>query len=129
MGLSTLRRRWQDLAVASLVLCGLAGPWYARNLVRYGVLTGTQESRAGIDLHAVLNVAPTLNWSAVILSSVRSSLLTGNNTFLTFSANTLNLLIGTGLMALILWTASRHSSTEWITVSYCALFAVALGDC
>jgi hypothetical protein len=30
--------------MASVILCGLAGPWYARNLVRYGVLTGTQES-------------------------------------------------------------------------------------
>jgi hypothetical protein len=68
-----------------------------------------------------------MNWPAVVSSSVRSSLWTGNNTFLTFSRNTLNLLIGAGLMALLLWAASRHASTEWIVFSYCALFVLALG--
>jgi hypothetical protein len=121
------RRRWRELAVASVILCGLAGPWYARNLVRYGVLTGTQESRAGVGLREVLNGAPALNWSAVISSSVRSALWTGNNTFSTFSANTLNVLIGVVLMALLLWTASHHASAEWIALSYCALFLLALG--
>ncbi len=127
IGLCALRRRWRGLALASVILCGLAGPWYARNLVRYGVLTGTTESRGGVDLHAVLNAAPTLHWSTVIPSSVRSSLWTGNNTSLTFSKNTLNLLIGTGLLALLLWAASRHANPEWITFSYCALFVLALG--
>ena len=54
VALCALRRRWRELAIASVILCGLAGPWYARNLVRYGVLTGTQESRAGVDVPAVL---------------------------------------------------------------------------
>jgi hypothetical protein len=126
-GLCAWRRRWRELAVASVILCGLAGPWYARNLARYGVLTGTQESRAGVDLHEVLNAAPALNWPAATSSSVRSSLWTGNNTFSTFSANTLNVTIGAVLLALLLWAASRHSSAEWIAFSYCALFLLALG--
>lgn len=127
VGLCALRRRWRDLAVASVILCGLAGPWYAWNLVRFGALAGTQESQAGVGLHAALNVAPTLNWSAAIPSTIRSALWTGNNSFLAFSANTLNLLICTGLVALLLWAASRHASTEWIAFSYCALFVLALG--
>ena len=44
IGVCVWRMRWKDLAIASVILCGLAGPWYARNLVRYGVFTGTQES-------------------------------------------------------------------------------------
>jgi hypothetical protein len=127
IGLCALRRRWQELAIVCVILCGLAGPWYARNLVRYGVLTGTQESRAGIGLPAVLRAAPTLDWPAVILSSVRSSLWTGNNTFSTFSAITLNLMIGTSLIALLLWAASSHARAEWITFSFCTLFVLALG--
>lgn len=126
-GLCILRRRWRELALATVILCGLAGPWYARNLVRYGVLTGTPESRAGIDLPAVLRAAPTLDWPAVIRSSVRSSLWSGNNTFRTFSANTLNLMIGASLVAMLLWAAGRHASTEWITCAYCVLFVLALG--
>lgn len=127
VGLCALRRRWSELAIASVILFGLAGPWYARNLIEYGVLSGMQESRAGVDLPAVLRAAPTLNWPAMISYSVRTSLWTGNNTFLTFSANTLNLMIGTILVALLLWAASRHGSTEWITFSYCVLFVLALG--
>src|SRR5208283_1809168 len=102
-------------------------PWYARNLVRYGVLTGTQEARAGVDLPTVLRVAPTVDWPAVVWSSVRVSLWTGNNSFSTFSANTLNLITATSLAALLLWVASRHYSAEWVTLLYCVLFALALG--
>jgi hypothetical protein len=127
VGLCIWRRRWRALAVASAILCGLAGPWYARNLVRYRVLTGMQESRAGVGLSAVLRAAPTLDWPSVIRTSVRTSLWTGNNSFLTFSANTLNLTIGTSLAALLMWAASRHSSAEWITLWYCVSFVLALG--
>jgi hypothetical protein len=127
LGLCLLRRRWRELAITCVILCGLAGPWYGRNLVRYGVLTGTQESRAGIGLPAVLRATPALHWFSVIPSSVRTSLWTGNNTFLTFSETTLNLMIATTLIALLLGAASRHRATEWITVSYCVLFVAALG--
>jgi hypothetical protein len=67
-----------------------------------------------------------MNWPAVIKSSVRTSLWTGNNTFSTFSANTLDLVIAAVSLALLLWAASRHLRIEWITVSYCALFLSAL---
>jgi hypothetical protein len=126
VGLCVWRRRWQEFAVASVILCALAGPWYVRNLVEYGVLTGTQEARAGVDWHAVLNAAPAVKWLDLIPSSVRRTLWTGNNSFVTFSVNTLNLLIVTVLMALLLWAASRHTSTEWITFVYCASFVLAI---
>jgi hypothetical protein len=127
LGLCVWRRRWRELAIASAIVFALAGPWYARNLVRYGVLTATQESRGGIGLPAILRAAPTLDWPIVIWSSVRSSLWTGNNTFSTFSASTLSVVIGAMLIALLLWAARRHSSIEWITFSYCTLFVLALG--
>jgi hypothetical protein len=127
VGMCALRRRWRELAIASVILCGLAGPWYARNLVRYGVLSGTEESRAGIDVPAVLRVAPTMNWPSVIQSTLHTSLWSGNSSFLTFSANTLDLMIGAGLAALLLWAASRHAGAEWIAFSYCVLFVLALG--
>jgi hypothetical protein len=127
LGLCAWRRRWRELAIACLILCALAGPWYARNLVRYGVLSGTQESRAGIGLPAVLDAVPTLNWKTVIWSNLRGALWTGNNTFTSFSVTTINVTIGIILLALLLWAATRHGSSEWITVSFCALFALALG--
>jgi hypothetical protein len=127
LGICVCRRRWRELAIASVILCGLAGPWYARNLVLYHVLTGTQESRAGIGLPEVMRGAPSMDWTAVISSSVRSSLWNGNNTFSTFSVSTLNLIIGVCLLALLLWAASSHASAEWITFYFCTLFFLALG--
>jgi hypothetical protein len=125
--LCLLRRRWQQFGIASLIVCGLAGPWYVRNLVQYGVLTGTQESRAGIGLADVVHEAARMNWPGTIWWSVFSSMWTSNNVFGTFSANTLILTIGAVSIALMLWAASRHTGTEWITFAYCALFVLALG--
>ena len=36
-------------------------------------------------------------------------------------------MIVAGLVALLLWASSQHTSFEWITVFYCALFVLALG--
>lgn len=127
LGLCVLRRRWHELAVAFVILSGVAGPWYGRNIVRYGVLTGTQEARGGVNPLIAIARAPELNWPVVLWSSMRNSLWTGNNTFLTFSAKTINLIIATCLIALLLWVATRKRAAEWITFSYCALFVVALG--
>jgi len=80
VGLCVVRRRWHELAITSVILCGLAGPWYARNLVRYGVLTGTQEARAGVDLPTVLRVAPTVDWPAWLVE--RSGLTLDRQQFL-----------------------------------------------
>ena len=127
VGVCALRRRWKDLAAAFGILFVLAGPWYGQNLVRYGVLTGTQEARDGVGIRAALHGAGTLNWLAAIPSSARWALWTGNNSFLAFSAKTLDILIVGILMALLLWGMSRHSAPEWTTVSYCGLFFGALG--
>ena len=127
LGAWVWRRQWRALAAALCVLCALAGPWYVRNLVRYGVLSGTQEARAGVGFAAVLQAAPGLHWPAVIASSIRSALWTGNNSFLAFSAGTLDLMIGVGLAALLLWAVSRHSTAEWTAAWYCGLFALAIG--
>jgi hypothetical protein len=126
-GACAWRRRWRELAVATVIVCGLAGPWYGRNLLRYGVLSGTQESRAGVGVTAALNAVRSMNWAAVIPASARFSVWTGNSSFLAFSENTLNLLIAIGLIALLFWAASRHASSEWMTVAYCVAFVGALG--
>ncbi|MBV9769646.1 MAG: hypothetical protein JOZ32_08755 [Bryobacterales bacterium] len=133
IGMCALRKRWRELAIVSLILCGLASPWYLRNIVKYGVLTGTQEARAGIGLTAVLRNAPAIHWPSVIWSSVRTALWTGNNTFSTFSANTLSFMMGALTVALLLWATSRQarrkriSDAESFTIWYCVLFALALG--
>lgn len=125
-GLTVRRRSGKNLAAGSIIVLGVAGPWYGRNLMRYGTLSGTQESRAGVGLHAVLLATPNVNWLKTTWSFIHYSLWTGNNTFSTFSANTLNLIIGAGLAGLLLWAVGGHGSAEWITCVYSFLFVLAL---
>ena len=126
-GLCIWRRRWRDLTIAALVVCLLAGPWYVRNVRRYGALLATLDARAGVGVESVAQEAGSVAWMRFIPSSIRRALWTGNNSYLTFSDNTLNLTILAGLALLLLWAATRHRDSEWVTFLYCASFAVALG--
>lgn len=60
-------------------------------------------------------------------ASIRGGLWTGNNSFSAFSADTLNLLIASLAVALLLWVATRHRGAEWMTVGFLACFTLALG--
>ena len=127
VALCVVLRRWKELCVALAIIFVTAAPWYARNVYRYGAVTGMQESRAGIGAAAVIDAAPALDWPGAAIASVRSALWTGNNSFTSFSARTLAAVIAVWVIALILWAVSRHTAAEWITSGYCALFVAALG--
>jgi hypothetical protein len=126
LALCLLRKRGRDLVLAAAIMLAAAGPWYARNMLRYGSLTGMQESRAGIGVAAVLDAVPALDWPRVVAGSAKAALWTGNNSFLTFSGATLAALIALWLFALILGAKGRHGSAERIAALYCAIFLAAL---
>lgn len=122
-----LRRGWRHLGIGLLLLAALAGPWYARNLQRYGTISGMQELREGLRPEAAWRAIEIRRLPAAIESYARGGLWTANNTFRTFSISTLRCLIAAWGAALLLWAAARrHSSREWILVLYCGLFAMAL---
>jgi hypothetical protein len=121
-----LRRRWRDMLAAGAMIAVFAGPWYLRNIARYGVLTGTQEARGGVGLLSVLRGATSPQWVIAIPASLRWAVWTGNNSFLSFSSHTLNFFILACSIALLLWAVSHHTSAEWITFAYCAIFVLAL---
>ncbi len=127
IALYLLRRRWKDLGVATAILLAAAGPWYTRNVFRYGVITGIQESRTGIGATAMIHGISELDWPAAAVTSVRSALWTGNNTFMSFSSGTLAAIVAVWSVALILWALNRHENAEWIAVAYCGVFLAALG--
>jgi hypothetical protein len=122
--LLALRRR--HVTAAAAIVCGLAGPWYVRNLLRFGSLSGTQESKAGFGLPTAIGGAGKVRWLTVIPTYIHSAMWTGNSNFLAFSAGTLNLLAALGLVALLLWATRRHSAAEWTVVGYCACFTAAI---
>jgi len=43
-----LRRRFREAVAAGIILIVAAGPWYYRNIARYGTISGMQELRIGI---------------------------------------------------------------------------------
>jgi hypothetical protein len=118
------RRPRKDLAVIFLVLAGLAGPWYGRNLIRYHSLTGMQESHVNpADALSAVSVA---DIPSAIDSWARSALWTANNSYRSYSTNTLRILLGFWGFGLLLWCVKRPRAPEWIVLAHCALFALAL---
>lgn len=119
--------RLREFWIAAAIVMGAAGPWYVRNVLRYGSVTGMQESRVGIGVMSVIGSAGKLNWPAVIVAGARSSLWTGNNSFTAFSGSTEAVVITACAIALVLWMRGRHNAAEAITVVFCCLFLAALG--
>lgn len=127
LGLCVAKKRWRDLGVVAGIPLIVAGPWYARNLLRYGALISNTQTRAGVGIAAVIHAAPGLPWARMAWASVRSALWTGNNTFEAFSVTTVGAIAAVWLVALMLWARTKLASAEWISGLFCALFIAALG--
>jgi hypothetical protein len=115
------------LAGAMLVLA-LAGPWYTRNLVLYGNLSGTHEEFDGIGIRQALTAAPRINWVATTGFLARSSLWTGNNSGTSFSRSTLNIVLALLLVALAAWglRGREIQPAERIVFAAVVLFSIAV---
>ncbi len=123
---SLARKKWMDLALAAGIILAVAAPWYIRNAVKYGALSGMQEARAGFGPAAAIQSTVTLDWTATAVASLRSWLWTGNNSFTSFSLVTEAAIIAIWLVALVLWAAGRHQESERVAALYVLLFAAAL---
>lgn len=120
------RRRWRDLGIALAVTTVLAGPWYARNVVRYGTISAMQELREGVNPAEALRAIRLERLPAAIDECARNALWTGNNTFRSFSMNTLRAVMVVWTAALALWIATEHRPADWIVLLYAGLFILAL---
>lgn len=120
------RRTRMLLALAIPVL--LAGPWYARNVLLYGSLSGTQQSVAGIGLWQVLGTIPRINWLKATTEFVRWSLWTGNWSFLSFSRATIDCeaLLLLVAFALYLFRSRNSLKTQAWMLAACECFLLAL---
>jgi len=121
-----LRRRFREAVAAGIILIVAAGPWYYRNIARYGTISGMQELRIGIHPADALRAIRPGRIIPVVDIYLRQALWTGDNLFRSFSIVTLRLIILACLAGLLLWIASRRKHREWIIVGYVALFTLAL---
>jgi len=126
VSICVFRRRWRHLAAGLGLVLVLSGPWYLRNVRLYGAISGMQELRQGTDPTAAVEHFRIEQLPAAVESYARAALWTANNTFRSFSTNTLRFLIAAWVIALFLWAVTRHGGAEWIVLLHCGLFALAL---
>lgn len=128
-------RGWRDkkarlpAALALGIAAITAGPWYMRNVRLYGAVSGillAQRVVAGDALRAL----PSLPWWKILIDSAHGALWTGNNSFTSFSAATLNLALAGMLAAAALWLGtirqSAHAAEEWLVAAGCLSYVPAL---
>lgn len=121
---------WRRRGMAALLVAAalVAGPWYGRNIWFYGNLSGTlPEVRP--PLTDLFSAALRMPWLRVLADSARRNLWTGNNTFTSFSALTLNALLGllAAAAACTLWRWKKGPHTEQaVLAAGCALFSAAM---
>ena len=122
------RTRVKTVLAGAMLVFALAGPWYARNLVLYGNISGTYEEFDGIGIRQALAAAPRINWVATTGFLARSSLWTGNNSFTNFSQSTLNIVLALLLLALAAWGLRTRviQPAERIVFTAIVLFSVAV---
>lgn len=126
IGVVALRRRSRHVLLAISVCAVVAGPWYLRNYVLYGLISGMQETRTHYGLAETARAALGMDWGLILRSAVHGTLWTGNNVFSTFSVTTLNTVVVLGCLALILWMTTRHRAAERIVCGYVCAFLLAL---
>jgi len=124
----TKRRISGRTTVVSLGVLLLATPWYARNVLLYGSLSGTQESIAGVGFSHAVAALRHINWIDGTVELFRSGLWTGNWSFVSFSRLTLDIEMAliTSAFVLLLWSAREARKGEWWAIAGCAAFFLGL---
>lgn len=122
------RARLKMVLGGAILVLALAGPWYARNLVLYGNVGGTQEEFDGIGFRQALAAAPHMDWAATAGYLARGSLWSGNNSFTSFSQSTLNTVLVLLLLAVAAWSYRKDliQPAEQMVFAAIILFSIAV---
>jgi hypothetical protein len=126
------RRRNSELATVFMtIVLVVAGPWYIRNLVLYGNLSGIQPDAGGaLRAAEVVRAASSLPWGRTLLPLMRGSLWTGNSSFTSFSRATLDVMLVLLLAGAFWWLRSARKSasrsTEALLAAGCLTFLAAV---
>jgi hypothetical protein len=114
-------------SLSAAILAVVAGPWYLRNIILYHNLTGTVDTTSGIRPAEIVRAALAIPWRTSITAMAHTALWTGNNSFTTFSASTLNIVLALLACAAILYVLRcRRTTAELITLAGIALGCIGL---
>jgi hypothetical protein len=116
------QKKLRPAALSAAILALLAGPWYVRNELLYGSVSANVEATRGAGLQGMIHAIVTLPWLKTAGEMVHAGMWTGNNSFTTFSATTMNVVFLTlvGGCALYLRRA-RREAPEALTLAAAAL--------
>jgi hypothetical protein len=125
------RERTRILLISlTAVACCL--PWYGRNFLLYGNLTGMQQFVYGANWRQVVLDIPRVPWAHSLKALAFQSIWTGNNSFTSFSAVTVQLFLsGLGVAAGIyiagkIREKNRIPGPARTVIAACALYTLAL---
>jgi hypothetical protein len=109
------------------ILAVLAGPWYLRNVLLYHNITGTIDTTSGIGPAELARAAAAIPWRTSISAMAHTALWTGNNSFTTFSASTLNIILAMLAVAGVVYGLRfRRTAAEIVTLAGIALGCIGL---
>jgi hypothetical protein len=114
----SIARRPLVIAVCAPIV--IAAPWYIRNLLLYGSVSGMQENTRGIGFYRAIEALFQINWLTSFSALARWSLWTGNWSFVAFSRTTLNLeilLLAASLLLLLVRPKQITSAELWISAA------------
>jgi hypothetical protein len=117
----------RSVAIVVCVPVVIAAPWYIRNVLLYGSVSGMQENTRGIGFNRVFEALFQIKWLTSFGALARWSLWTGNWSFVAFSQSTLNfeiLLLAASLVLLLARRKQITSAELWI---FAALASFGLG--
>jgi hypothetical protein len=118
-------------ALSALLLALGAGPWYLRNLIAYKNLSGVQWTDGGTDWGGFASALFQLPWPRAIRDMLFATLWTGNNSYRSFSAGTLGMLLAGFLCAAGVYVAICYRrrtlpvAERWLLFGF-ALYGVSL---
>ena len=122
---------WRAVTLFCVILLVGAGPWYARNLSLYRNLDGVQWTNGGTNWPALIAAFFRLPWPRALKDMAFATLWTGNNSYRSFSAGALSMLILGAVAAAIAYVADavrrrRMAGAEFIAISGLALYGASL---
>jgi hypothetical protein len=114
-------------AITAAIILALAGPWYARNIILYQNLTATNDSTSGVGGRQLWDAATKLPWRESVAAMAHNALWTGNSSFATFSAATIDVVLLLLALSAALYVARfRRSPAEAVTISAIMLYGAGL---
>ncbi len=123
--------RWRRVALFCSILFAGAAPWYARNLLLYKNLDGVQWTNGGTNWPALMAAFFRLPWLQALKDMAFASLWTGNNSYRSFSAGALSMILWGIFAAAIVYAADavrrrRIAGAELLVISGLALYGASL---